>query len=151
MQMKPSVYGKGMKNKVIQSAIINGLVIQEKMQSKVCDCVYTVTIHLTQQITQPLINQDNGCWLQYQQIQLPIFYPNNPQGFIPEVLIQPCITLHLLPVSENKRPETVIPDEIEIFPLSFIFATKGIKSLSHFCHCKQIHNKYTVVINSNSQ
>lgn len=65
MQMKPSVYGKGMKNKVIQSAIINGLVIQEKMQSKVCDCIYMVTIHLTQQITQPLINQDNSCWLQY--------------------------------------------------------------------------------------
>lgn len=45
--MKPSIYGKDMKNKVIQSAIINGLVIQEKMKSKVCDCIYVLTIHLT--------------------------------------------------------------------------------------------------------
>lgn len=64
MQMKPSVYGKDMKNKEIQSAIINGLVIQEKMKSKVCDCIYMLTIHLTQQITQPLISQDSGFWLQ---------------------------------------------------------------------------------------
>lgn len=64
MQMKPSIYGKDMKYKVIQSAIINGLVIQEKMKSKVCDCIYMLTIHLTQQIIQPLINQDNSCWLQ---------------------------------------------------------------------------------------
>lgn len=62
--MKPSIYGKDRKNKIIQSAIINGLVIQEKMKSKVCDCIYTLTIHLTQQIIQPLINQDNSCCLQ---------------------------------------------------------------------------------------
>lgn len=64
MQMKPSIYGKDIKNKVIQGAIINGLVIQEKMKSKVCDRIYMLTIHLTQQIIQPLINQDNNYWLQ---------------------------------------------------------------------------------------
>lgn len=64
MQMKPSIDGKDMRNKVIRSAIINGLVIQEKMKSKVCDYIYMLTIHLTQQIIQPLINQDNSCWLQ---------------------------------------------------------------------------------------
>lgn len=64
MQMKPSIYGKDMKNKVIQSAIIIGLVIREEMKSKVCDFIYMLTIHLTQQIIQPLINQENSCWLQ---------------------------------------------------------------------------------------